>query len=60
MKNWMKLPVRDRVELMRHYKENKVSYKDAIKDFETSQGFHQLPIAQYGGNLTERIRSYYI
>jgi hypothetical protein len=56
----MKLPVRDRVELMRHYKENKVSYKDAIKDFETSQGFHQLPIAQYGGNLTERIRSYYI
>ena len=30
----MKLPVRDRIDLMRSYRENGMSYKEAVKDFE--------------------------
>lgn len=50
MRPWLQVPVKDRMELLRLYKSQGYSYRDAVDDFENS-----LPKYEGGGTLTSQI-----
>ena len=46
MKNWYKIPINSRMELLKEYRRQGYSYRDAIDDFESSYKSYG-----YGGEL---------